>query len=188
MFRVGAVRYSVRVMDQPLVHDGADCFGLCDSGERAIKISPVVEPAKRLGVLIHELTHAWVFEVGRPADIESLCDLCSTITIGCVRDLILAGGEEALRRLRPGEGLGKIKSRIGLLRSRYCQCGGLIAAGDIHCERDENTPDQVTIRMSCDHCNQTMIWNERMEFGGQPSGEVIGEPRIERGQAMLIRA
>lgn len=186
MFRAGATTYSVRINITSILLDGEECLGTCNGDEKIILLSPRISPDKRLSVLLHELTHAWIFEVGEPGDVEGMCDLCATVATACIRDLVAAGGEEGLRRLRPGERLGPMKSRIGLLRSRFCECGGMIAPGEIHCEKDDNNPEQLQFRMYCTHCDLTTIWNEKMAFGGAPSGELAGMARQVKGNKLPV--
>jgi hypothetical protein len=115
-----------------------------------------------------------------PADLEGICDLFGTMLDLALRDLVNAGGEEALKRLGPGEELGLATGKIGLSKSRFCQqCGGTVAAGSVDC-----TPTgdgHVEIRVVCHHCDVTSIWSELATFGGHPSGVMIGEARTVRG-------
>lgn len=188
MFRAGAGRYLVRITDKPIIHDGSQCVGLCDEEIDTINLAASLPVEKRLRTLLHELAHGHIFATGMPRDVESLCDFVATVAELAYRDLMACGGEEALRRLRPNETLGLATGRIGLLRSRSCVCGGLIAAGDVLCEQDRNKPDQVKLSLFCEHCQQTMTWNELATFGGLPSGVVVGEPRIERGCTITLPA
>lgn len=184
MFRVGSNRYRVQLTRGPIELDGAQCVGLCDEEVQAIQIADSVKVEKRLWVLLHELAHGHVFAMGMPRDVEGLCDFVATVGELAIRDLTLCGGEEALRRLRVGETLGLATGRIGLLRSRACSCGGLIAPGDVDCRQDRRHPDQVTLRIYCEHCDHTLTWNELATYGGLPSGAVVGEPTIEKGHAI----
>lgn len=186
MFRVGSGKYVARITDAPIVHDGAQCVGLCDEAVETIHLAASLPVEKRLHTLLHELCHGAVFAHGMPRDVESLCDFFASAAELAFRDLATAGGEEALRRLRPGETLGLATGRIGLLRSRSCVCGGMVAAGDVLCERDTSHPDQVTLALYCEHCDQTVTWNELATFGGLPSGVVTGEAKVERGCAIHL--
>lgn len=185
MFRIGAKRYMVRIMEDRIFHNGEEVMGLCDETAMEIRLSPKLPLSQRLGVLLHELTHAHIYATGFPADVESFCDLVSTIAQMAITDLVSAGGTEALLHLRPGERLGDSTARIGLLRHRYCRCGGKIAAGDVRCERDVLIPDQVKICAYCDHCNQTLQWNETATISGLPSGIVVGEVQVFKGRALI---
>jgi hypothetical protein len=186
MFRIGAARYAVRVVEGPIRLEGAQCVGICDEEGQEVGLASTLPVERRLHVLLHELAHGHVFATGMPRDVESLCDFVATVGELAFRDLAACGGEESLRRLRPGEVLGRATGRIGLLRARACSCGGLIAPGDVRCEQDRARPDQVTLSLYCEHCDHTLTWNELATFGGLPSGVVVGEPRIERGNTVAI--
>jgi hypothetical protein len=158
--------------------DGEECLGLCDERGRRILLSPAMPVDRRLWTLVHELAHAHVLAVGMPTDLESLCDFTATVYELAARDLMTAGGEEALRRLDPGEALGPV-GKIMLTRARTCAvCGASVAPGSITC-----TPTgdgHVEIAVPCRHCDVTAYWREIATHGGHPSGVVVGDPRIVR--------
>lgn len=181
MFKVGGVTYCVRISPTPLRLAGAVCDGLCYENAREILIAPDIAPEDRLRILFHELAHAWVYVTGAPGDPEGWSDLFAAVATAAHTDLTRCGGEEALRRLRAGEVLGVLTGRIGLLRARYCRCGGLVPPGDIDCRVDLRNPGQVTLKMGCEHCGITLVWNELATQTGLPSGVTVGEPRIEAG-------
>jgi len=52
-------------------------------------------------VLIHELTHAWVYHTGQPATLEDWCDLNGTILAAALHDLAAQGGVAVLEQLQP---------------------------------------------------------------------------------------
>jgi len=184
MFKVGAETYSARVTDGPIIFEGAKCVGVCDEAGREILISPTVAPDRRLATLLTELASALMFEIGEPTGRKAICKFVAVVAENMIRDLAACGGEEALRRLMPGERLGRRTGRIGLLRPRYCRCGGMIPAGEILCSPDVEKPDQVKLQMFCEHCRITLSWNELATFGGLPGGVVVGEPKIEEGRTI----
>jgi hypothetical protein len=181
MFRVGASKYIVKIAMDRMRVAGEECMGLCDERGRRILINPVVPVDRRLWTLAHELAHAHVLATGMPADVESLCDMFATMFELTSHDLTNAGGEEALKRLDPGETFGTPTARIMLTRSRPCaQCGATIAPGNMTC-----TPTgdgHVEIRVPCAHCDVTAYWREIATHGGLPSGVVVGDPRIVRAR------
>lgn len=189
MFRAGSTKYLVKIMPEPIVMDGAECDGVCDARTRTIKLSPTLPIDRRFPVMLHELMHAWLFSVGgRPiVDAEDACDLWATAAEQMLVDVVAAGGVEALLRLRPGEEFGLATAKIGLLRSRTCgTCGGLVAPGDIDGRRVTGTGDACELAMWCEHCDLTQRWRERLTPAGAPSGEVVGDPRIERGNTLHL--
>lgn len=181
MFHVASAIYAARITDEPLAHDGEPCLGLCDGGRRLILISCEVAIDRRLHVLLHELCHAHFFEAGMPGDDEGLCDAFAGVAELAFRDLALNGGEEALKRLRPGETFGRLAGRIGLLRHRCCPCGETVAGGSVYCTPDAARPGEVTLKLYCEFCNHTLTWNEFATFGGGPSSVPTGEQRVEKG-------
>jgi hypothetical protein len=180
MFRVGAVRYTLRITREPIVLNGKHYLGLCVESSREILISPEVAIDQRRRILFHELVHAHLYAHGRPDTEEGLCDFAATFAELAMVDLMAVGGEEALKRLGPGEELSPRRRPINLSRSRSCRCGGTIPPGEIRCEQDDAAPDQVKLSMTCPHCDITIRWRELMTFGGLPSGVVVGEPQVER--------
>jgi len=184
MFQIGAKRYMVRIMEDTLKYDGEEVMGLCDEGAREIKLSPKVAIDERIDVLLHEVAHAHVFGTGFPANVESLCDLMASVGRCVIKGLVIAGGIEALKQLRPGERLGDASGRMGHLRHRICKCGGKIAAGDVHCERERRAPDRVKISAYCDHCNITLQWVETCSLDGLPTGIVVGDVEVVTGRAL----
>lgn len=181
MFRVGATNYVVRVTDSPIFHNGVHCDGLCDQGERTIDIAPDMPVERRLHVLLHELAHGHIFAGKRPGDDESLCEFVADVGEMAIRDLCLCGGEEGLRRLRPGERLGRMTGRISLTRNRICRCGGSIAPGDVNWKLDAVQTDRIKLSFYCEFCECTTSWEELATISGLPQGIVIGEPTIEEG-------
>lgn len=186
MFKIGSASYVAKVNGSAIVVHGEECDGYCDSREKTIRLSPTLPLHRRLWVLGHEVMHGWLFTTGHVHDIpddicERICDLFATALEQFLPDYTAAGGTEALIRLRPGEVFGRSTGRIGLLRSRYCSCGGLIPPGDIQCRRVVGTADVAEFRMYCEHCDHTLIWRERLSPTGAPTGEAIGEGEIQRG-------
>jgi len=187
MFRVGAGRYSVRVMEAPIVLDGVDCFGICDEGRREIQLDPTLPAGRRLWTVLHELGHAHLYATGMPRDVESLCDFVATVAELAIRDLTVAGGEEALKRLSPGERFGLPTARIALTNNRYCPtCTGTLAPGSVMCQPLGDATVEVAVY--CEHCDQTQTWREQATAGGLPSGVVIDGPRIEHGDKITPMA
>lgn len=181
VFKVGGITYVVRVSSEPLYLHGDVCDGLCLENEREILIAPDIAEDDRLRVLFHELLHAWTYVTGAPGDAEGWADLFAATATAAHQDLTRCGGEEALRRLRAGEVLGVMTGRIMLTRSRYCRCGGTVAAASVDCRVDPRNPGQVTLKMGCDFCGHTMTWNELATQRGLPSGVVVGEVKVEAG-------
>jgi hypothetical protein len=180
MFRVGASKYIVKVTSDRMSVAGDECLGLCDERGRRILVNPAVPIDRRLWILGHELAHAHILATGLPVDLEGVCDLFATMFDLGVRDLSNAGGEEALKRLSPGEEMGLATGKVGITSNRYCGvCGATVAPGRITV-----TPTgdgHVELRVPCRHCDAASFWREMATHGGLPSGVVIGEPRIVRG-------
>lgn len=185
MFRVGASCWSLLVAKGPLVVNGAACDGACDERQHQLRLCHRLPADQRLHVVLHELAHAHIFSTGYPQDVESLCDFVATVGELAIRDLTACGGEEMLKRLRPGEVLKGSNGRIGSLRTRTCgRCQGTVAPADVTYGADADATETVTVAAYCDHCGITVKWRERATFGGAPSGEVIGEPVIEAGRTL----
>jgi hypothetical protein len=180
MFRVGALKYGVKIPRDRMTVDRKECLGLCDEYGRRFLISPAVPIDRRLWTLAHEIAHGHFLATGVPSDVEGLCDLFATMFEMTMRDLVNAGGEEALKRLDPGEELGTATGKIGLTLNRACsRCRGTIAGGSVQC-----TPTgdgHVELRAVCRHCDVTLIWRELATHGGHPSGVMVGEARFVRG-------
>lgn len=187
MFRVGAAKYVAAITRDRMTVNQRECVGLCDEHGRRILISPALPIDRRLWTLGHELAHAHLLATGMPADVEGVCDLFATMFELGLRDLANAGGEEALKRLDPGETLGLATAKIMLTRSRYCpQCGGTVAPGGMSCTATGD--GHVEIRVPCPHCDVTAYWREVATHGGLPSGVVVGDPRIVRGSDDALKA
>lgn len=77
---VGPHEYEARLMrgfpEDPL---GRRCLGLVDTNRQIIQIAGVLHPTKRLSTLWHEITHAWIDELGggnsKSYGEERICDL-----------------------------------------------------------------------------------------------------------------
>jgi hypothetical protein len=107
-FQVGPRRYTVRVTRDRIFYEDEECLGICHPGTLEIQISPFLPKVRRLEVLIHELTHAFVFAFGQPRDVEALCDFVASVGELVLRDLAACGGVEALLDLRPGDELCRL--------------------------------------------------------------------------------
>lgn len=187
MFYVGKTPYLVRISDKPLQIDGRRCDGLCDPDTRTIQISPLVQPERRLNVLLHELFHGFEFGFGFPRDSEALADFGASVCERAIHDLTAAGGIQALQHLRAGEEFGLSTARIGLEQSRPCgQCGCSIAPGEVYCRPDPLKPGQLNLAVFCDFCGVSTVWNE-MSACGQPVGGVMGQAKIVRGCVAELR-
>ncbi len=102
-FRVGPYAYRVRVTEEPPVDDatGGTLLGKAVLHGREILIWAGVAAEQRLEVLLHELTHCWLFQFPRPANEEEAASFFAAVTEQTMRDLDEQGGVPALVRLRP---------------------------------------------------------------------------------------
>lgn len=172
-FHVGSTVYRLAIAEGPM----SDRWGECNERERRIVLGPDVPAMERIRVLFHELAHAWIFETGEPKNLEGWCDLMGAVAARGMRDLMLAGGEEALRRMEPGESHAITTGRVGLTRHRYCgKCGGTVAGGSVQCQTTlyEGMP-AVSLELWCGHCDHRQFWLEAATMAGMPSGAVLGE-------------
>lgn len=184
-FRVGPWRYAVKISNDEIFHDGKKRMGLCIDDERLILISPNCKLRDRLRVLMHEISHAWLFACGTPTDAEGLCDLNSTIFATALHDFSIQGGVESLLRLTAGESPESKANTIALTNTRYCaKCQDTVAGGSVICVRSSDDPRMVSLTLYCAGCGHLQRWMESMTIGGFPSGQVVGSPVFERGDAV----
>jgi hypothetical protein len=182
-FNVGPWRYKVRICENPIICDGRECLGLCRETEREILIASDCPPTERLPVLLHELTHGWVFACGEPRTLEAWADLNGTMLASALRDLWTQGGEAALLRLNAGESPEWKAACLALSRNRSCKdCRGTVAGASVLCV-PAGIDGILELALHCDFCQQVQIWREAAGANGLPSGTVVGEPRMLKGAA-----
>lgn len=158
--------------------------GLCDAEARRVTLCPTVPPGARLGVLLHELWHAWGFCTGGPpTDREAAADYAAAWFEATLKWLSVNGGPAALLRLQAGESLQPGAAKIMLTRARACAvCTGSVAPGSVTAE---GGPDGlVRLALACDFCGHVQRWAERSDIHGQPTGETVGDPTFERGEVV----
>lgn len=98
---IGPWQYAVRIVPELFDdEDGKRLWGLADAGRRTIFLSADLPPDNRLDVLMHEVTHAWMFHFPRARTDEELADFTASIVASAHRDLLDAGGVSALLELR----------------------------------------------------------------------------------------
>lgn len=183
-FRVGPWRYAVRISETPVIHEGDACMGLCIADSREILISPDCNPKDRLPVLIHELTHAWLFSAGTPQTPEDWCDMNAMIFTTALQDLMIQGGIESLLRMGPGETESGKALTVALASARYCaKCRTTVAGASVVCVQSE-LPGALDLSIYCEHCNHIQRWQEAATASGFPSATVIGRPTFHTGKAM----
>jgi hypothetical protein len=179
-FRIGPHTYSLRITEGPIVVEGASCLGASLTGSREILIAADCPPKLRLSTLLYELMRVWSLETGVPRDCEGWYELGATMSAAAAVDLNNQGGELALLSLRNGESPEPAAAKIGLTRKRCCGvCGGTVAGGSVECR--VVSAGICELRLYCEHCDQTMTWREAQMARGLPSGLVLGEPVMERG-------
>lgn len=184
-FKVGPWVFRVSISTGPITHTGEEVMGLCFPDDRKILISHKVPAGGRMAVLLHELTHAWCFSGSQPSDLEGWCDLNAMIFTQALRDLRAQGGEPAIERLQPGETLSPTTSRLNLTTARYCHaCTGTVGIASVVIEQTDK-PGIVQMTIYCPHCDHLQRWREVSTEDGQPSGMMVGTPRIVRGAAIV---
>ena len=79
--KINNTRYKIVEVDK-IILDGAKkesvFFGSCNYQDETIELLSTLSPQKKKDTLVHELTHAFVFENGHTEDtysLEKLCDL-----------------------------------------------------------------------------------------------------------------
>jgi hypothetical protein len=185
-FMVGPWAYRVRMMNGLKDGMGNPAQGLCDGIGRNIWIDAGAPLRHRLTVLIHELRHAWHFEMGKPGDNESDVNQTSSFTVDVWRQLERQGGETALMRLTE-EGLvdhaGDDESP-GDPRTAQCpQCSGPLdlpirtGSPEFHPRHAKMVAERFA---DCEFCNHTVTWMEVVTNAGVPTGRVISDPEIRR--------
>jgi hypothetical protein len=157
-------------------------MGLCFPDDRKILISCQAPVTGRMAILLHELTHAWVFSMGEPRDLEAWCDLNAAIFTQALRDLRAQGGEPALERMQPGESVERKTARLNLTTARYCAaCTGTVGIASVIIKPTRKR-GIIELSIFCPHCDHVQRWREISTEDGQPSGMIVGEPQFLRGE------
>ena len=68
-FTIGSWTYRLRIATGDLTFEGRSVAGLCRETECEILLAGTMPARKRLNVLLHELTHAWIFATGQPESV-----------------------------------------------------------------------------------------------------------------------
>lgn len=101
-FHVGPWVYTTLISQDALWStEGRELLGKVDFESRLILLSPVVQPDKRLDILLHEIRHAYAHHHPKPRTEEEECNFFSTIFAQVRKDLAEQGGEIALVRMEP---------------------------------------------------------------------------------------
>lgn len=180
-FKIAARRYALQITPGPLVFEEKECLGCCLQADQLLLIAADCPVRDRLRILLRELLRAWTFEVGEPATVGAWLDLGATVLQGTINDLNMQGGEMALMSMVSGESPEPAAARSGLSTSRQCAvCESTVAGGSV-AWRPSTPPGAVELRIYCEHCNQTQIWQEGQSARGIPNAIPISEPRFERG-------
>jgi hypothetical protein len=107
VFEIGGLAWTVRLA-RSIRFEGAVCYGRATEANALIQIASSCPTPRRLGVLIHELTHAYTWTFGFPRDEEALCDFCAAVACQSYRDLLRCGGFGVLERMRIGDELREV--------------------------------------------------------------------------------
>jgi hypothetical protein len=194
-FNVGPWVYRVRIATEKLSDvDGHPAAALCLWDERAVLISDKIPAKTRVDVLAHELRHAWQNHLGRPGagDDEGDANNASSFSVDFMRQLARQGGEAALMRLTPdgivdsSEGPHDLAAEVG--GAQCAGCGGGFSPVQIVTEPAAfNTPTgsmHIIRSLYCDFCGHVQRWAEGATSLGAPNGQILGSPRLLRGEAV----
>lgn len=96
---VGARTYRASIATN-LIHKKRKVLGLVSEANGTIHISNDCHRDQRLAVLMHELTHAWIYAVGEPNGDEGLCSLVATMAEMAFREITQQGGIAALMEMQ----------------------------------------------------------------------------------------
>lgn len=106
-FPIGPNVYRVVISQGKLRYeDGEEVCGLFCWVDHAVYLCGVMDPARRLEVLFHELRHAWRHHFGKVFTDEDDANNAASFVLMCHRELLRQGGERALMRMpaRPCKG------------------------------------------------------------------------------------
>ena len=208
VFHIGPWKYRVRITDDPIkAEDGSLLNGMADRDNREILISGDVPPQRRMGVLMHELQHAWLFHFPKARTEEELCEFTATLMTQAYQDFNRQGGLKALAAMRsqstaaspdlfnappvapealpPTEPQRRESpaKRKPSARRAYCGlCGAAVAGGAVVAEAarwDHLVGARVArFSMYCSGCRHVQSWRSGVDAHGFPVGEPISEPEF----------
>jgi hypothetical protein len=100
-FRIGPYPYRVRITEGPIkTEEGRPLTGHADREKQELLIAGNVLPTHRYMVLMHEITHAWLFHVPKPRTDEEVCELNALIASTANAELEDQGGRAALEAMK----------------------------------------------------------------------------------------
>jgi hypothetical protein len=70
--KVGNFIYNVEVTNEPILHEGMLCHGICDSENQLIQLSSDLSEQNKERVFLHELLHSIQFD--RSIDLGEECE------------------------------------------------------------------------------------------------------------------
>lgn len=194
-FKVGPWSYTVKISPKPIQdHLGRMCDGLCDWSNRTIWLYEGLPLEQRAEVLYHELDHAWQRHFGTPSDAEGSANRNSSFAADVQGQLERQGGLAALARMCAGMIVdGADAETPSMAYKATCKgCSGDIAIGDIHNSVPQFDPGERCLVIGrcffCEFCQHTQTWNEACTATGRPTGRVIGQPKIYRGNLVNAEA
>lgn len=191
-FRIGPWTYRLRITDGSLYNqDGVEAAGLCDHGKREIYISGDIPAGSRLKVLLHELRHAWLYELGTPANVEDDCNNAGSFAAAAMLQLQAQGGVQSLMRLRSDGVIDyqrPTEFSTAQLGAQCGRCGGRFPPYAIATDPPvlDATTGLLAVKrqLFCEHCGHVQIWRESATNGGLPKGEILSGPDYARGEAV----
>lgn len=187
-FHIGPWRYTVRITDGALFdQQGREAAAMFVPSQRRILISGTLPLAVRSEKLRHELRHAWLHHLGRPTDEETDCDTVASFSACIERQFADQGGESALAAMTAG---GALPTRVPVacLGGECCKCQSRFSPAQVVTEVADHsdTLDVLTVqrRLFCDFCGHVQAWKEVATRDGLPTGQVLGQPTFEKGEAV----
>ena len=87
MFRIGRCFYNVHLIGELPKLEESTAIGLCCNTSQRIVLWHGLHPDQRMQTLIHELTHAWVYQAGLPDNEENHCNMAGMATASALYDL-----------------------------------------------------------------------------------------------------
>ncbi|EEO6565098.1 ImmA/IrrE family metallo-endopeptidase [Listeria monocytogenes] len=90
--RVGGIWYEIKEVTAVDIAGDKNYLGACDYDNQTIEILESLPEARKRQVLIHELTHAILYEAGYPEHDEELVERFSIVAYQVIEDL--GKGEE----------------------------------------------------------------------------------------------
>lgn len=195
--------YTVRIADDPVIHNGRPALAVTVPERRLILISPTCPAPDRLRILVHELDHAARHHRHQPAYHhgpeagEAIADWQASWIAPVIRAITDQGGPAALLALQADnpDTLNELLPPAGTLADlapdRLLQCPrcqqrippGSVAVIDRRAHPGTSAPI-AELAFECPHCEELNVWAEFLTVTGKPNGVCAEKPYVCRGKKL----